>query len=50
MRDFIATDSEGNVVGKWRRHDEPTVPDPIDVQEVNDLTDYTVDYWYNDQS
>ena len=48
MRDFIATDGDGNVVGKWRRHSQPDIPSDYNLEEVEDVTGYSVDYWYND--
>ena len=50
MKDFIATDQDGNVTGKWRRHNPPSLPDNYEIQEVDDVSDYSVDYWYDKQS
>ena len=49
MRDFIAFDDDSNVVGKWRRHNLPTVPDKYNLEEVSDVSDYDVDYWWDEQ-
>ena len=48
MKDFIARDDNGAIVGKWRRNDPPTVPDEYDVEEVDNGTDWDVDYWWNE--
>ena len=48
--DFIATDSNGNVVGKYRRHNAPAIPKEYEVEEVDDVADYSVDYWWDEQS
>ena len=48
MKDFIATDDE-DVVGKWRRHREPKLPDEFDIVEVGDVANYDLDYWYDEQ-
>lgn len=50
MKDFIATDDNGNVVGKWRRSTEPIVPDDYDVKQVDDVAAHSVDYWFDDNS
>ena len=45
MRDFIAKDEAGKIVGKWRRHNPPELTE-YDIEEVNDVSDYDVDYWH----
>jgi len=47
MKDWITRDSKGNVVGKWRRHEKPVISDEYDAEEVDDVVDYNVDYWYD---
>jgi len=46
--DYIARDSNGQIVGKWRRASEPNIPERFDVQEVEDVAGYEVDEWYNE--
>ena len=48
MKDYIATDSEGRIVGKWRQNSKPDVPPSV--KEVDNVEDYTVDYWWDEQS
>ena len=50
MTDYIATDADGNVVGKWRRHERPKLPDIYSVKEVEDVANHSVDYWWDEQS
>ena len=47
MKNYIATDADGNVVGKWRRSVPPSIPDDLDLQEVDDVTDHEVDHWFD---
>ena len=48
MRDFIARDREGNIVGKWRRHNAPDLEN-YEIEEVSDVSEFSVDYWFNSE-
>ena len=48
MIDWIATDADGNIVGKYRQHNKPTIPDDYELMQVDELSDYDVDYWWDD--
>ena len=47
MKDWIAKDEEGNVIGKWRRHTKPNLPDNLHVTEVDDVRNHKVDNWFD---
>ena len=49
LNHYIATDEEGNVVGKWVRNDGPTV-EGFDVEQVSDIDDYEIHYLWFEQS
>ena len=45
--DFVGFDDDGKVVGKWRQHEEPQV-DGVDIQQVDDVNNYDLDYWFDE--
>ena len=46
MKDWIAIDDDDNVVGKWRQHKKPSPLGSYTVEEVEDVNEYSVDYWF----
>ena len=48
MRDFIAKNEDGRIVGKWRRNGPPELDDDYDVQEVEDVSEHTIDFWFDE--
>ena len=47
MRSFIMTDGD-LIVGKFRQPRRPKSPDGLEVVEVDDLSEYSVDSWFFD--
>lgn len=43
MQDYIATDDDGNVVGKFRMHSPPNVPDGYAVENVDSVDNYEIE-------
>ena len=49
MDDFIIRDTNGDIVGKYRQMTEPNVPDNLSVEEVDDVSDYSVKSWWDEE-
>jgi hypothetical protein len=50
MKDLLVRNESGEVVGKYRQHNEPNVPDRLTVSELNggeSLGDYEVVEWWD---
>ena len=49
LNHYIATDEDDNIVGKWVRHDNPTV-EGYDVKQVSNVDEFETDYLWFEQS
>ena len=43
MRLFIAVDSEGRTVGRFKKTNKPDVPDGVEIKEVDDLSEHPIE-------
>lgn len=43
MKSFIATNEGGDVVARYKQHNEPLVPDGFEIQEVESLDEYPLE-------
>jgi len=46
MKHYIAKNTNGEVVGKWVMSIQPEIPDRLQLEEVDDVTNYSLDYWF----
>jgi hypothetical protein len=46
MRYWIATDADGQVVGRWEASNPPSLED-YQIEEVDSLDDHPVDRWFD---
>ena len=49
MIDFIVKDGD-DIVGKYRRENQPNVPDHLSVEEVDNVSDNDVVEWWDEQA
>jgi len=47
MNDYIVRDGDRDVVGKYRQHEEPDVPSRLSVEQVSNLSHYSVSEWWD---